>query len=291
MTVANAKRMLTNAAEGRYAVGAFNITSLVQMAAVVDAAVSRRAPVIIQTSLSTVKFFTPKVLAAAYRAMAEAASVPVCLHLDHCEDPAICAACADAGYTSIMIDASKQDLETNIRQTRQVVDGCRRSGDITVEGELGTVVGVEDHVAVAEDEVSLCNPEHAQQFVERSGVDIFAPAIGTAHGLYKTDTPRLDFERLGKISALLNGRGVRVPLVIHGGTGLHPDVVRRLVALGGAKFNVSTELKMTLIDTTEVYLAAHRGEYNPGRIDAAVRAATRVRIEQWIDLLGSTGKA
>ena len=291
MTVANAKGMLTKAAEGRYAVGAFNITSLVQMAAVVDAAAGRRAPVIVQTSLSTVTFFTPNVLAAAYRALAEAAPVPVCLHLDHCEDPAICMTCADAGYTSIMIDASKQDLETNIRRTRQVVDGCRRSGDITVEGELGTVVGVEDHVAVAEDEARLCNPGHARQFVERSGVDLFAPAIGTAHGLYKTDTPRLDFDRLGKICELLNGRGVRVPLVIHGGTGLHPDVVRRLVALGGAKFNVSTELKMTLIDATADYLETHRGEYNPGRIDAAVRAATRARIEGWIDLLGSTGKA
>jgi fructose/tagatose bisphosphate aldolase len=152
-------------------------------------------------------------------------------------------------------------------------------------------MGVEDQVAVAEDETRLCNPEHALEFVERSGVDLFAPAIGTAHGLYKTDTPRLDFDRLGKISELLNGRGVRAPLVIHGGTGLHPDVVRRLVALGGAKFNVSTELKMTLIDATADYLETHRREYNPGRIDAAVRAATRARIEGWIDLLGSAGKA
>ena len=291
MAVANAREILIKAAEGKYAVGAFNITSLVQMAAVVDAAVSRRAPVIIQTSLSTVKFYTPRVLAAAYRALAEVAPVPVCLHLDHCEDPAICMACADAGYTSVMIDASKQDLDTNIRRTRQVVDGCRRVGGVTVEGELGTVLGVEDHVAVAENEVSLCDPEHALQFVDRSGVDMFAPAIGTAHGLYKTDTPRLDFDRLATISELLNGRGVRVPLVIHGGTGLHPDIVRRLVGLGGAKFNVSTELKITLIDATEAYLAAHRGEYNPGKIDAAVRAATRVRIEQWIDLLGSTSRA
>jgi ketose-bisphosphate aldolase len=190
-----------------------------------------------------------------------------------------------------MIDASKQGLETNIRRTRQVVDGCRRVGGVSVEGELGTVLGVEDHVAVAENEVSLCDPEHALQFVNRSGVDMFAPAIGTAHGLYKTDTPRLDFDRLATISGLLNGRGVRVPLVIHGGTGLHADVVRRLVALGGAKFNVSTELKMTLIDATGAYLSAHRGEYNPGKIDAAVRAATCARIEQWIDLLGSAGKA
>jgi ketose-bisphosphate aldolase len=291
MPVANAKEILFKAAGGKYAVGAFNVTNLIQMEAVVEAAVNRNAPLIIQTSFSTAKFLNPNVLVSIFKTLAEEAPIPVCLHLDHCEDAAYCKACADAGYTSIMIDASKQNLETNIQQTRQVVDHCHRLCDITVEGELGTVLGVEDHVAVAEDEVSLCDPEQALEFVERSGVDIFAPAIGTAHGLYKTDTPRIDFDRLAKTSNLINGRGVRVPLVIHGGTGLHPDVVKRLVSLGGAKFNVSTDLKMTLIDTTFKYISAHRNEYNPGRIDAAVRKAVVEKIEYWIDLLGSTGKA
>jgi fructose/tagatose bisphosphate aldolase len=150
---------------------------------------------------------------------------------------------------------------------------------------------VEDHVAVAEDQVSLCDPEQALEYVERSGVDIFAPAIGTAHGLYRTDTPRIDFDRLDKISGLINGRGIRTPLVIHGGTGLRPDVVKRLVASGGSKFNVSTDLKMTLIDTTFNYISEHREEYNPGRIDMAIRKAVVAKIEHWIDLLGSAGKA
>lgn len=160
-----------------------------------------------------------------------------------------------------------------------------------MEGELGTVLGVEDHVAVAENEVSLCDPEQALEFVERSAVDIFAPAIGTAHGLYKTDTPRIDSDRFAKISNLINGRSIRVPLVIHGGTGLRPDVVKRLVSIGGSKFNVSTDLKMALIDTTFNYISGHRDEYNPGRIDAAVRKAVVEKIEYWIELIGSTGKA
>ena len=138
---------------------------------------------------------------------------------------------------------------------------------------------------------SLCDPEQALEYVERSGVDIFAPAIGTAHGLYRTDTPHIDFDRLDKISGLINGRGIRTPLVIHGGTGLRADVVKRLVASGGAKFNVSTDLKMTLIDTTFNYISEHREEYNPGRIDMAIRKAVVAKIEHWIDLLGSAGKA
>jgi len=291
MTVANAKEILFKAAEGKYAVGAFNVTHLIQMQAVVAAAVNRKAPLIIQTSFPTAKFLIPKVLVAMFRAIAEDAPIPVCLHLDHCEETSYCKTCADAGYTSIMIDASKQSLETNIEQTRHVAEYCHGLGNITVEGELGTVCGVEDHVEVAEDQVSLCDPEQALEYVERSGVDIFAPAIGTAHGLYRTDTPRIDFDRLDKISGLINGRGIRTPLVIHGGTGLRADVVKRLVASGGSKFNVSTDLKMTLIDTTFNYISEHREEYNPGRIDMAIRKAVVAKIEHWIDLLGSAGKA
>jgi tagatose 1,6-diphosphate aldolase GatY/KbaY len=160
-----------------------------------------------------------------------------------------------------------------------------------VEGELGTVSGIEDQVKVAEDEAALCDPEQALEFVDRTGVDIFAPAIGTAHGVYKTKHPKLDFDRLKKISELINGDQPRVPLVVHGGTGLQPNVVKRLVSLGGAKFNVSTDLKHTLIDTTYDYISSHRDEYNPGKIDATVKEAIKGRISYWIDLLGCAGKA
>ncbi len=190
-----------------------------------------------------------------------------------------------------MIDASKQAFEENIRQTKEVVDYCHAKGDISVEGELGTVSGVEDQIKVAEDEAALCDPEQALQFVEETGVDIFAPAIGTAHGVYKTKNPKLDFDRMAEINELINGRELRIPLVVHGGTGLQPDVARRLVSLGGAKFNVSTDLKYTLIDATYGYISEHRDEYNPGKIDLAVKDAIMAKIEYWIGLLGSAGKA
>ncbi len=291
MSIVDAKEMMLRASAEKYSVGAFNITNLIQMEAVVETAVNMKAPLIIQTSVAPSKFLKPNILAGIYKTLAEEAPIPICLHLDHCTDVDYCKTCADAGYTNIMIDASKQPFEENIRQTKEVVDYCHAKGEISVEGELGTVSGVEDQIKVAEDEAALCDPEQALQFVEETGVDIFAPAIGTAHGVYKTKNAKLDFDRMAEIYELINGRELRIPLVVHGGTGLQPDVARRLVSLGGAKFNVSTDLKHTLIDTTYGYISEHRDEYNPGKIDLAVKDAIMAKIEYWIDLLGSAGKA
>jgi tagatose 1,6-diphosphate aldolase GatY/KbaY len=291
MSIVNAKEILIEATKGKYAIGAFNITDLVQFEAVLEAAIEKRAPVIVQTSVKPSKFLGRDVLIAIYRTLATSASIPICLHLDHCTDIEYCKLCADAGYTNIMIDASKQTFEENIRQTKEVCDYCHGLGGISVEGELGTVSGVEDQIKVAEDEAALCNPLQVLEFIERTGVDLFAPAIGTAHGVYKTKNPKIDFERLGKISELVNGNGVKVPLVVHGGTGLPMDYVTRLIEMGGSKFNVSTELKHTLIDATYNYITEHRDEYDPGKIDAVVKDSIRYVVCHWIDLLGSAGKA
>jgi ketose-bisphosphate aldolase len=291
MAIVNAKEMLLEATAEKYAVGAFNITNLIQMEAVVEAAVDAKAPLIIQASVAPSKFLRPQVIGAIFKTLAESAPIPICLHLDHCNEVEFCKECADAGYTNIMIDASKQEFSENIRQTREVVAYCHALGNISVEGELGTVSGVEDQVRVAADEAELCDPEQAMAFVEQTGIDIFAPAIGTAHGVYKTKNPKLDFDRLEKIASLINGREIRIPLVIHGGTGLKPDVAKKLVSLGGSKFNVSTDLKHTLIDTTYDYISANRDQYNPGKIDAAVKDAIKDKIKYWIELLGSAGKA
>ena len=291
MAIVNAKDMLLKATEEKYAVGAFNCTNLIQMEAVVEAAIEKNAPLIIQASVAPSKFLGPKVLGAIYKTLAESAPIPICLHLDHCNDVEFCKTCADAGYTNIMIDASKQEFSENIKQTKEVCDYCHGIGNISVEGELGTVSGIEDQVKVAEDEAALCDPEQAMEFVDKTGIDIFAPAIGTAHGVYKTKNPKLDFDRLKKIAAMINGSQARIPLVIHGGTGLQPDVVTKLVSLGGSKFNVSTDLKHCLIDTTYDYISSHRDEYNPGKIDTSVKEAIKGRIKYWIDLLGSEGKA
>lgn len=291
MAIVNAKQMLLKATDEKYAVGAFNCTNLIQMEAVVEAAVELQTPLILQCSVAPSKFLNPRVIGAIYKTLADPAPIPICLHLDHCSDVEFCKQCANAGYTNIMIDASKQELSENIRQTKAVVEYCHGIGSISVEGELGTVSGVEDQVRVAEDQAQLCDPQQALTFVEQTGVDIFAPAIGTAHGVYKTKNPKLDFDRLEKIAALIKDRHLEVPLVIHGGTGLEPDVVRRLISLGGAKFNVSTDLKHTLIDTTYNYISSNRQEYNPGKIDAAVKESIKDKIKYWIELLGSAGKA
>ncbi|MGB7875568.1 MAG: class II fructose-bisphosphate aldolase [Anaerolineales bacterium] len=291
MSIVNAKEIMVEAAKGKYAIGAFNITDLIELEGVVDAAVEKKSPLIIQTSVTPSKFLGRDVLVAIFRTIAESAPIPICLHLDHCTDVDYCKACADAGYTNIMIDASKQTYEENIRQTKEVVDYCHSVGSISVEGELGTVSGVEDQIKVAEDEAQLAHPDQAVEFVERTGLDIFAPAIGTAHGVYKTKNPKVDFERLATINKMLNGDGIKTPVVVHGGTGLPEDYIKKLLEAGGAKFNVSTELKRTLIDAKYEYIAAHREEYDPGKVDIAVRDAIRVAVMHWIDMLGSAGKA
>lgn len=291
MSIVNAKEIMVEAAKNGYAIGAFNITDLLQFEAVIDAAIETKSPVIVQTSVKPSKFLGTKMMVAIYRTLAESAPVPVCLHLDHCTEVDYCKKCADAGYTNIMIDASKQPFEENIRQTKEVVDYCHSVGNISVEGELGTVGGVEDQVKVAEDEAQLANPKQSVEFVERTGVDIFAPAIGTAHGVYKTKNPKVDFERMATIHKMLNGNGIKTPLVVHGGTGLPDDYIEKLLAAGGAKFNVSTELKHTLIDTKWEYINAHRDEYDPGKLDVAVRDATRKVVMHWMEKLKSVGKA
>jgi tagatose 1,6-diphosphate aldolase GatY/KbaY len=291
MAIVNARGMLRKAQRHGYAVGAFNITNLIQMEAVLEAAVAMRSPLIIQTSVTPSKFLGPDVLVAIYRTLAAKATIPVCLHLDHCVEVEYCRRCTDAGYTNIMIDASKQDYEENIRQTRDVAAYAHGAGEITVEGELGTVFGVEENISVLEDETRLCDPDSVAEFVKRTGVDLFAPAIGTAHGVYQAVDPKVDFRRLEKIRESLVAKGADVPLVIHGGTGLPDHTVKRLIELGGAKFNVSTELKHILIDTTYTYIQSRREEYNPGNIDKAVKEAIGERIRGWIELLGCAGKA
>ncbi|HQV64303.1 MAG TPA: class II fructose-bisphosphate aldolase [Anaerolineales bacterium] len=291
MSIVNAKEIMIPAAKEGWAVGAFNVTDLLQFEAVIDAAIEKRTPVIVQTSVKPSQFLGTQMMVNIFRTLAESAPVPVCLHLDHSTSIDYCKKCADAGYTNIMIDASKQSYEENIRQTKEVVDYCHAIGGISVEGELGTVGGVEDQIKVAEDEAQLANPEQSIEFVERTGVDIFAPAIGTAHGVYKTKNPKIDFERMAVIHKMLNGNGIKTPLVVHGGTGLPDDYVAKLLAAGGAKFNVSTELKHTLLDAKWEYLSAHRDEYDPGKLDVFVRDATRKAVMHWMDKLGCEGKA
>ena len=291
MTIANVKDLLISASEEHYAVGAFNVTNPIQMMAIVETATERKSPVIIQTSVSVTKFYSLDLLVAIFRTLAEQAPIPVALHLDHCEEINLCKEAARAGYTNIMIDASKQSFIENVRRTKAVAEFCHALGTVTVEGELGTVSGIEDQIAVAADEAQLCLPEEALDFVSQTGVDFLAPAIGTAHGIYVTENPAVDIDRLEKINQLINGDVVRVPLVIHGGSGLPHGTVQQLVAVGGAKVNVSTELKHAFIDSSFEYLRENWGDYNPGRLDLAAKNGTKELINRWIDVIGSANRA
>jgi ketose-bisphosphate aldolase len=185
------QRDLRSKRQKKAAVGAFNITDLLQFEAVIDAAIEKKSPVIVQTSVKPSKFLGTNMMVAIYRTLASSAPVPVCLHLDHCTEIDYCKKCADAGYTNIMIDASKQSYEENIRQTREVVDYCHKAGNISVEGELGTVGGVEDQIKVAEDEAQLANPNNRWNSSSTGVISGFA--IGP-HGVYKTKTGKY-FER------------------------------------------------------------------------------------------------
>jgi len=290
MSISNTKDLLKKATIGKYAVGAFNITSIIQMVAVVEAAEELNSPVIIQTSVSPSKQLTPELLGSVFKFLASNATIPVAIQLDHSTDVGFCKRCIDAGYTSIMIDASKQNFEENVRQTAYVVQYAHRRGNVSVEGELGTVGGVEDQVRVVESKVELCDPRMAVKFVEQTGLDNLAPAIGTAHGIYKSQNPKIDIERLKKISELVNGNSIISPLVVHGGTGLSEQIVKDLILVGGSKFNVSTELKYAWIDAAEEYIKNTGSTYNPVKMNQAQIDAAKKVVVKWIEILGCSGK-
>ncbi|MBP3902680.1 MAG: class II fructose-bisphosphate aldolase [Blautia sp.] len=229
-----------------YAVGAFNIFNHLSARAVISAAEELGLPVILQTSVVTVREFGTSSLGAMLRQLADEASVNVLIHLDHCQDVELAKACVDAGWDAVMYDGSRLSIEENIAGCREVVEYAHRKG-VQVEGELGRIVGVEDAVKVSAEDASLAGLEESIRFVRESGIDAFAPAIGTAHGVYK-GTPRINFDLVAQLKD-----AVSTPVVIHGGTGLSEEAFRRLIRSGGAKVNVSTAIKHAYLDTCRDY--------------------------------------
>lgn len=229
-----------------YAVGAFNIFNHLSARAVISAAEELGLPVILQTSVVTVREFGTSSLGAMLRQLADEASVNVLIHLDHCQDVELAKACVDAGWDAVMYDGSRLSIEENIAGCREVVEYAHRKG-VQVEGELGRIVGVEDAVKVSAEDASLAGLEESIRFVRESGIDAFAPAIGTAHGVYK-GTPRINFDLVAQLKD-----AVSTPVVIHGGTGLYEETFRRLIRSGGAKVNVSTAIKHAYLDTCRDY--------------------------------------
>ena len=284
MALENIKAMLERASNSGYAVGAFNILDYNSTKAVVQAAEDLNAPVIIQTSAKTVIFWGCQAIISWVKELAGTSKVPIALHLDHCKDLQFIADCIDAGWSSVMIDASSKPFEENLAASKQVVEMARPK-DVTVEAELGAIVGVEDDIHVKEQDAHLADPEQAIKFCAEVMPDCFAPAIGTAHGVYK-GVPKIAYDLLEEVAAR-----TAVPIALHGGTGLADDVFRKCISLGCAKVNISTQLKYAFIDGFVAYHNAHDTEYNPLKVIDAQFNELKMGIVENINLFGSAGKA
>ena len=234
MPLVTSKEMLLKAQKGGYAVGAFNAENMEMVKAIIQAAEELKAPVMIQTTPSTIKYGTVETYAAIVAAEAAKASVPVCLHLDHGSSFELAMQAMHAGYTSVMIDGSKLDFEDNIKETKRVAD-VAAALNIPCEAELGKVGGKEDDLEAEAD--TNTDPQEAKEFVERTGVTSLAVAIGTAHGFY-VGTPVLDKERLSEIRQVVD-----IPLVLHGGSGNPDKEIGESVTLGVNKINISSDIK------------------------------------------------
>ncbi len=278
------KAMLSKAAGEDYAVGAFNILDYNSTRAVVLAAEQVKAPVIIQTSAKTVIFWGTSAIISWIRQLTASSSVPIALHLDHCKDLKLIKECIESGWTSVMIDASSKPFEENLSLSTEVVEMARPK-DVTVEAELGAIVGVEDDIHVKEQDAHLADSEQAIKFCAEVKPDCFAPAIGTAHGVYKGE-PKIAYDLLKEIAAK-----TAVPIALHGGTGLADEVFKKCISLGCTKVNISTQLKYAFIDGFVAYHNANNTEYNPLKVIDAQLRQLQAGIFEKIKLFGSAGKA
>ena len=309
MPLVTSKEMFKKAYEGRYAIGAFNVNNMEIIQAIVEAAKEEKSPLILQVSAGARNYAKPVYLRKLVEAAIEDTDLPIVLHLDHGEDFEICKDCIDDGFTSVMIDGSKYPFEENIRLTKQVVDYAHERG-VVVEAELGRLAGIEDAVKVSEKDAILTDPDEAVEFVERTGVDSLAIAIGTSHGAYKfKGEPKLDFERLDKITELLPG----FPIVLHGASsvpselvelcnkyggqipgaqGVPEDMLRKAATMGVCKINIDTDLRLAMTASVRKYLVENPSEFDPRKYLGAGREAIKQLVKHKIrNVLGSSGKA
>ncbi|MEU0495381.1 class II fructose-bisphosphate aldolase [Mycobacterium sp. NPDC006124] len=285
MPVVALKDILDRALLQRYGVAAINVFNDLTMEAVLAAAVERRSPLIVQTSVKTVRSIGMDVLYGMWTSMTAGIEVPVCLHLDHCPDREVITDCLRTGWNSVLFDASRLPVEENLRQVMEVVAEARAVG-AHVEGEIEAITGVEDGIG-SDDVADRESLEVALDFIERSGVDVFAPSIGNAHGVYVTE-PTLDNER---VSDLVDATGV--PVALHGGTGMTDEQFTDLIARGCAKVNISTALKVTYMKANLGFLreAERDDAWDPPSLFASVDSAVETLAAGYIDTFGSAGKA
>ena len=283
MSFVTSEKMLLDAQKDGYAVGAFNVENMEMVMAVIAAAEELRAPLMMQTTPSTIKYAGLDMYLANVKAAAERASVPVCLHLDHGDSFDLAMRALRTGYTSIMIDGSHNVFEENIAITKAVADACRPSG-IPVEAELGKVGGKEDDLDGGTGN-GYTDPLEAKEFVERTGVDSLAVAIGTAHGVYK-GVPKLDLDRLAEIRKVVD-----IPLVLHGASGLSEEAVVESIKRGICKVNFATELRIAYTDGVKEFLAANPDAFDPKKYGKVAMERVKEIVETRMKMCGCTGKA
>jgi len=303
------KELLQNALKGKYAVGAYNVNNMEILQAIVEAADELKAPLILQVSAGARKYASQAYLIKLVEAALNSSTIPIALHLDHGEDVEICKACIDGGFSSVMIDGSKHTFEENIAMTKKVVDYAHPRG-ISVEAELGRLAGVEDNISVSEKDAIYTNPREAKEFIERTGVDSLAIAIGTSHGAYKfKNEPKLDFERLEAIKAAISAD---YPLVLHGSSSVPEELVKicndygaqipgakgvpefmfpEAIKRGIAKINIDTDLRLAFTGGIRKHFVENPGHFDPRQYLGPARAAVKELVKHKIQILGTDGKA
>ena len=284
MSVVSLKEMLKPAFQERYGVPAINIFNDLTLEAVLAGAVKAKSPIIIQTSVKTVKSIGVKVLASMWRSMTAGIEVPVTLHLDHCPSREVITTCLENGWNSVLFDASELPVEENQRQTIEVVKQAKSFG-ASVEGEIEAITGVED----GHGSDSLAKRESLEtslNFIRETGVDVFAPSIGNAHGTYK-ETPVIDFDRVSEIVS-----ANPIPIALHGGSGLTLEQFRELIKRGCAKVNISTALKEIYMKSNLEFLleAQKKNKWDPPSLFASTREKVIEMVVDLTEQFGSKGK-
>ncbi|MFC5404097.1 class II fructose-1,6-bisphosphate aldolase [Cohnella soli] len=287
MPLVSMKDMLITAVKGGYAVGQFNLNNLEFTQAILLAAKAERSPVILGLSEAYIPYMggLPNIADMVRHLMDELGiDVPVALHLDHGSSFEVCVKAIHAGFTSVMIDASHHPLEQNIAVTRRVTEIAHTLG-VSVEAELGRIVGREDDLVVDDSEAMYANTEECVRLVRETSVDCLAPALGSVHGPYRGQ-PKLGFARMEEIRMRTG-----VPLVLHGGSGLPDEEIQTAISLGTAKINVNTDNQMAFTEAVREYLQAHPDEYDPRKSLGAGRDAVQAAVQAKMRQFGSAGKA
>lgn len=284
MALVSVTELLQRADREGYAVGAFNANNMEIIQAIVEAAEKEKAPVIMQASQGAIKYAGLEFITGMVKIAAEATHIPVALHLDHGTDFDQVIRCIRSGFSSVMYDGSKLTLEENIAITNKVLEITRPIG-VSVEAELGKIGGTEDDVHVSDRDAMYTDPDEARYFVEKTGIESLAIAIGTAHGQYKGD-PKLDFKRLKKIKEL-----VKIPIVLHGSSGVSDKSVRKAIQLGVCKVNIDTNIREAFVWEMRRRMEANPDEIDPRKLLGPARDATVAVIREKIRVFGSSGKA